>query len=73
MDFVLPDQFVDRTNQARHMTFFEKGIVAHLSFADPVCGDLRQLIKKGIEDLGLKVHFGRSLIFTAVGEWILSG
>jgi len=58
LDFVLPDQFVDRTNQARHMTFFEKGIVAHLSFADPLCPDLRGVIKKGIEDLGLKVHYG---------------
>lgn len=58
LDFVLPDQFVDRTNQARHMTFFEKGIVAHLSFADPVCSALREVIKKGVEDLGLKVHFG---------------
>jgi 5'-methylthioadenosine phosphorylase len=58
LDFVLPDQFVDRTNQARKMTFFEGGIVAHLSFADPVCNELRQAIKKGIEDLGLKVHFG---------------
>ncbi|MCX5707659.1 MAG: MTAP family purine nucleoside phosphorylase, partial [Candidatus Omnitrophica bacterium] len=58
LDFVLPDQFVDRTNQARCMTFFEGGIVAHLSFADPVCATLRQVVKKGIEDLGLKVHFG---------------
>jgi 5'-methylthioadenosine phosphorylase len=58
LDFVLPDQFVDRTNQARHMTFFEKGIVAHLSFADPLCPALRGVIKKGIEDLGLKVHYG---------------
>jgi 5'-methylthioadenosine phosphorylase len=58
LDFVLPDQFVDRTNQARKMTFFEGGIVAHLSFADPVCGVLRQMIKKGIEDLGMSVHFG---------------
>jgi len=58
LDFVLPDQFVDRTNQARHMTFFEKGIVAHLSFADPVCAALRQVIQKAINGLGLTVHFG---------------
>ncbi len=58
LDFVLPDQFVDRTNQARKMTFFEKGIVAHLSFADPVCGALRQVIQKVIQGLGLAVHFG---------------
>jgi len=58
LDFVLPDQFVDRTNQARKMTFFEKGIVAHFSFAEPVCETLRQVIRKGIDDLGLKVHYG---------------
>ncbi len=58
LDFVLPDQFVDRTNQARAMTFFEKGIVAHLSFADPVCGVLRQVINKEIQNLGFNVHFG---------------
>jgi 5'-methylthioadenosine phosphorylase len=58
LDFVLPDQFVDRTNQARQMTFFEKGIVAHVSFADPVCTALRQIVQKGIKDLGLNVHFG---------------
>ena len=58
LDFVLPDQFVDRTNQARKMTFFEKGIVAHISFADPVCAVLRQAVRKGIQDLGLSVHFG---------------
>ena len=37
LDFVIPDQFVDRTNQARKMSFFEKGIVAHISFAQPEC------------------------------------
>ncbi len=58
LDFVLPDQFVDRTNQARVMTFFEKGIVAHVSFADPVCGVLRQVINKEIQNLGFNVHFG---------------
>ncbi len=57
LDFVLPDQFVDRTNQARSMTFFEKGIVAHVSFADPVCLALRRIVQKGIKDLGLNAHF----------------
>src|SRR3989338_8257437 len=35
-DIVLVDQFIDRT-RVRPSTFFEKGIVAHVSFADPVC------------------------------------
>ena len=36
MDFVLPDQFVDRT-RLRVSTFFGEGVVAHISFADPIC------------------------------------
>jgi 5'-methylthioadenosine phosphorylase len=40
LDFVLVNQFVDHTNQSRNMTFFDQGIVAHISFAHPVCKDL---------------------------------
>src|ERR1700748_409905 len=36
LDVVLPDQFYDRT-KARISTFFGNGIVAHVSFGDPVC------------------------------------
>src|ERR1700753_2043846 len=39
LDFVVPDQFVDRTRH-RVDTFFGDGIVAHVSLAHPVCGDL---------------------------------
>lgn len=56
LDFVIPDQFVDRTNQARTMTFFEKGIVAHVSFADPVCKTLAATLKRSCENLGLSCH-----------------
>ena len=35
-DVVVPDQFVDRTKD-RQATFFGRGIVAHVAFADPVC------------------------------------
>jgi 5'-methylthioadenosine phosphorylase len=38
-DFVIPDQFVDRTYK-RVSTFFGDGIVAHVAFGDPVCGEL---------------------------------
>lgn len=58
LDFVIPDQFVDRTNQARSMTFFEKGIVAHMSFADPLCGRLRAVVRETVKKLELPVHFG---------------
>src|SRR4030042_2280860 len=36
LDFVVVDQFIDRTNHAREMSFFSKGIVAHIVFAHPV-------------------------------------
>jgi len=58
LDFVLPDQFVDRTNQARKMTFFENGIVAHIGIADPVCSDLRRHALESARSLGLVVHDG---------------
>jgi 5'-methylthioadenosine phosphorylase len=37
-DFVIPDQFYDRTTQ-RISTFFGNGIVAHVGLGDPVCGE----------------------------------
>lgn len=39
LDFVIPDQFVDRT-QGRVSTFFGDGLVAHISFAHPICPQL---------------------------------
>ena len=56
MDFVIPDQFVDRTNQARKMTFLCDGIVGHISFANPTCLDLSKMIYDSAKSLGLKVH-----------------
>ena len=56
LDIMLPDQFVDRTNQARKTTFFGDGIVAHISFAEPVCTELRNTIYNAGKDLGLTIH-----------------
>src|SRR5690242_7341949 len=36
MDFLVPDQFLDRTRKGRSDTFFTGGIVGHVAFADPV-------------------------------------
>jgi len=41
LEFVIPDQFVDRTRH-RIDTFFGEGVVAHIAFADPVCPQLSQ-------------------------------
>lgn len=56
LDFVIPDQFVDRTNQARKYTFFDQGIVAHISFAYPVCRDLAGLLSESAKHIGVDVH-----------------
>ena len=45
-DIVLINQFFDRTKQSLAHTFFGRGIVAHIAFADPVCEELRQIILK---------------------------
>jgi 5'-methylthioadenosine phosphorylase len=42
-DMVVPDQFIDRTQQ-RPPTFFGEGCVAHVSLADPFCSQLSQLL-----------------------------
>ena len=43
LEFVIPDQFVDRTRH-RVDTFFGSGVVAHIAFADPVCPQLSEAV-----------------------------
>lgn len=54
-DIVVPDQFIDRTTQ-RPSTFFGKGIVAHVSLADPFCKDLSGILATAAASEGGKVH-----------------
>jgi 5'-methylthioadenosine phosphorylase len=54
-DFVLPDQFIDRTTK-RVSTFFDQGIVAHVAFADPLCPTLSSLFWKASRKVPVKVH-----------------
>ena len=60
-DLVVPDQFLDRT-RGRIGTFFGRGIVAHVAFADPVCGALSQLLVKVGQGLGATIHAGGTYI-----------
>ena len=57
-DIVLPDQFVDRTKQSGAHSFFGRGIVAHVSFAEPICEELRQILLKTARGLKARVHDG---------------
>lgn len=61
-DIVLPDQFFDRTKRSSEHTFFGRGIVAHVAFADPVCEELRQLLLQGGRQLGAKLHNGGTYV-----------
>ena len=56
-DFVLPDQFFDRT-RGRVSTFFGDGLVAHISFADPICPELAKVVGGACRTAGVNVHEG---------------
>ena len=51
-DFVIPDQFIDRTF-ARTATFFGGGIVAHVAFGDPVCGEVASAFERACAEAGV--------------------
>ena len=56
-DFVLIDQFIDRT-RSRDDSFFGTGCVAHVSLADPVCGRLRAAAARAARETGIRCHDG---------------
>jgi 5'-methylthioadenosine phosphorylase len=55
-DLVLVDQFFDRTKRDIEHTFFGKGIVAHVAFADPISEELRQLLLTATRGLPVTAH-----------------
>ena len=54
-DFVIVDQFIDKTYKREH-SFFDKDIVAHIPFANPVCRNLQKKSKKILKNLKIKFH-----------------
>jgi 5'-methylthioadenosine phosphorylase len=57
LEFVIPDQFFDRT-VARASTFFGEGIVAHISMADPICGELAETVAAACHVAGVAAKRG---------------
>ncbi len=57
LDFVIPDQFVDRT-RGRVSTFFGEGLVAHISFAHPVCSQLARTALDATTAVGVNGKLG---------------
>lgn len=56
-DMVIPDQFIDRT-VGRPNTFFSDGIVGHISFADPICPELGEILFQAAQKVGARVQKG---------------
>ncbi len=61
LDIVVPDQFFDRT-KGRISTFFGNGLVAHIAFAHPICGDLAAVAADSVEAVGGTVHRGGTYV-----------
>jgi 5'-methylthioadenosine phosphorylase len=61
LDIVLPDQFFDRT-KARVSTFFGDGVVAHVSFADPLCHLLGDVIEAAGKEVDINVKRGGTYV-----------
>jgi 5'-methylthioadenosine phosphorylase len=56
-DFVIVDQFIDRTF-ARDKSFFGSGCVAHVSMAHPTCASLGEICADAAQQAGVTVHTG---------------
>src|SRR5438067_4968709 len=59
LDMVIPDQFFDRTRGRTHeSTFFGNGIVAHVTFAQPVCRGLGDALAEACKSVDVETHRG---------------
>ncbi|HNQ73743.1 MAG TPA: S-methyl-5'-thioadenosine phosphorylase [Verrucomicrobiota bacterium] len=61
-DVVLIDQFFDRTRRSHEHTFFGRGIVGHVAFADPVSTELRTLLLRSARAVKARVHNGGTYV-----------
>ena len=61
LDFVIPDQFVDRTRH-RVDTFFGEGCVAHIGFSDPVCRELAMVVATACKRVGVTGKLGGAYV-----------
>lgn len=59
---VIPDQLIDFTRGKRAASFFEEGLVAHVSAADPFCAELSAVLADAIEAAGGVVHRGGTYV-----------
>jgi len=61
LEFLIPDQFYDKTRH-RVSTFFGGGVVAHVGFAKPVCGELSGILGEACDLAKVRVHRGGTYV-----------
>ena len=61
LDMVVPDQLIDRTRQ-RESTFFDEGLVAHVSLAEPFCPVASRALYRSSQGLGINSHPGGTMV-----------
>ncbi len=61
LDIVIPEQFYDRT-KSRVSTFFGDGIVAHVTFGDPICPQLADIIQNAGQDVDIRIKRGGTYV-----------
>ena len=61
-DIVVIDQFLDRTKQSANHTFFGRGIVAHVAFAEPISEELRQILLQTAIAANANTHDGGTYV-----------
>src|SRR5258705_5924593 len=63
LELVIPDQFFDRTRgRVRESTFFGEAIVAHVSFAHPVCSALGEVLEESCKVTEVRTHRGGTYV-----------
>ncbi len=60
-DFVIPDQFIDRTFD-RTATFFGEGIVGHVAFGDPICKIVSETFARACQEVGVTGKLGGTYV-----------
>lgn len=59
-DMVVPSQYIDRTKGVRRSTFGGRGLVAHVSLAEPVSKVLTEKLKSSLNGVAVNTHFGKT-------------
>src|SRR5437870_5739176 len=61
LEFVIPDQFIDRTRH-RQDTFFGGGVVVHVAFADPTCGEVSKIAQAAGQKANVTAKLGGTYV-----------